>query len=202
VIAALDQGLRTLAATAAPGRPSPAQDLEDAPLTSAERRLSAALMRVNHAGEMAAQALYSGQALVARSETTRQHLRSAAQEERDHIAWCARRLAELGGRTSLLDPLWYAGSFCIGLAAGSLGDPASLGFVKETEHQVEAHLQDHLRRLPDADRKSSAILLRMAEDEAHHGTMASLAGGTSLPRLVRQSMAVGGGLLRRIALFL
>ncbi|HLF10474.1 MAG TPA: 2-polyprenyl-3-methyl-6-methoxy-1,4-benzoquinone monooxygenase [Gammaproteobacteria bacterium] len=202
MIAALDEGLRALAAAPTAARPSPARGLTDAPLTSAERRLSAALMRVNHAGEMAAQALYSGQALVARSQLTRQRLRKAAQEERDHLAWCAGRLAELGGRTSLLDPLWYAGSFCIGVAAGALGDPASFGFVAETERQVEAHLQDHLRRLPAADNKSSAILLRMAEDEAHHGTMASLAGGTTLPPLVRQAMALGGGLLRRIALFL
>jgi ubiquinone biosynthesis monooxygenase Coq7 len=202
LIAALDLGLRTLTSTPSPARPSPAQGLDEAPLTDAERRRSAALLRVNHAGEMAAQALYSGQALVARSATTRQQLHDAAQEERDHLAWCAERLAELGGRPSLLDPIWYAGSFCVGVAAGSLGDPASLGFVEETERQVEAHLQDHLERLPAADRKSNAILLRMAQDEAHHGTTARLAGGRNLPFLARRSMAFGGGLLRRIALFL
>ena len=202
LIAALDQGLRTLTSTPSSARPSPAQGLEEPPLTNAERRRSAALLRVNHAGEMAAQALYSGQTLVARSATTRQQLHDAAQEERDHLAWCAQRLAELGGHASLLDPIWYAGSFCVGVAAGSLGDPTSLGFIEETERQVEAHLQDHLKRLPAADGKSNAILLRMAEDEAHHGTTARLAGGRSLPFLARRGMAFGGGLLRRIALFL
>jgi ubiquinone biosynthesis monooxygenase Coq7 len=202
LIAALDEGLRALAAAPGAARPSPATEVENSTLTDDERRASAALLRVNHAGEMAAQALYSGQALVARSAATREHLRSAAQEERDHLAWCAERLHELGGRKSLLDPLWYAGSFCIGVAAGALGDRTSFGFVAETERQVEAHLHDHLARLPIADRKSSAILTRMAEDEAHHGTMASLAGGTDLPLPVRQGMALGGGFLRRVALFL
>ena len=172
------------------------------PLTSAHRRQSAALMRVNHAGEIAAQALYCGQALVARSAATRRQLDTAADEERDHLAWCAQRLRELGGRRSVLDPFWYAGSFCVGVLAGMRSDAASLGFVAETESQVEAHLQDHLRRLPEGDSKSRAILLRMSEDEAHHGTMASLAGGGELPWLARRAMALGGGLLRRIALFL
>lgn len=202
LIAALDDSLRALAAVPRSARPSPANAAEDSILTADERRASAALMRVNHAGEMAAQALYSGQALVARSGATREHLRNAAQEERDHLAWCSERLRELGGRTSLLDPLWYAGSFCVGVAAGALGDRSSFGFVAETERQVEAHLHDHLSRLPAADRKSNAILARMAEDEAHHGTMASLAGGTDLPLPVRQGMALGGGFLRRVALFL
>jgi ubiquinone biosynthesis monooxygenase Coq7 len=201
LIAALDEGLRTLAAGPGAARPSPAAGVEHSILTDDERRASAALMRVNHAGEMAAQALYSGQALVARSATTRAHLRNAAQEERDHLAWCAERLHELDGRTSVLDPLWYAGSFCIGVAAGALGDRTSFGFIAETERQVEAHLHDHLARLPLTDLKSTAILTRMAEDEAHHGTMASLAGGTDLPLPVRQGMALGGGLLRRVALF-
>ena len=153
------------------------------PLTSAHRRQSAALMRVNHAGEIAAQALYCGQALVARSAATRRQLDTAADEERDHLAWCAQRFEELGGRTSVLDPFWYAGSFCVGVLAGMRSDAVSLGFVAETESQVEAHLQDHLRRLPEGDSKSRAILLRMSEDEAHHGTMASLAGGAELPWL-------------------
>lgn len=202
LIGALDQALRTLAAPAVSARPSPARDLPEEPLTAAERRSSGALMRVNHAGEMAAQALYSGQALFARSPAVERQLRAAAQEERDHLAWCAARLEELGSRPSALDPLWYAGSFCIGATAGWCGDRVSLGFIEETERQVEAHLADHLQRLPAADRRSAAILSRMAADEAHHGTMASLAGGAPLPRPIRDLMSLGGGLLRRIALVL
>jgi 3-demethoxyubiquinol 3-hydroxylase len=200
LIATIDQGLRTLAAPPAAARPSPAEELPDVDLSADERSSSAALLRVNHAGEIAAQALYSGQALAARSADTRRHLRAAADEEHDHLAWCAARLEELGGRTSWLDPFWYAGSFCIGLAAGACGDRWSLGFVTETERQVEAHLHDHLQRLPVNDRKSTAILSRMAADEAHHGTTASLAGGAELPSVVRACMSFGGGVLRRIAL--
>jgi 3-demethoxyubiquinol 3-hydroxylase len=200
LIATLDEALRAVAARPNAARPSPAADVADAELTDEERRSSAALLRVNHAGEIAAQALYSGQALFARSEHTRKQLDSASREERDHLAWCAQRLEELGGRASLLDPLWYAGSFCIGMLAGASGDSLSLGFVAETERQVEAHLNDHLSRLPAADRKSRAILARMAEDEAHHGTTASLAGGAPLPPPIRRCMTVGGEMLRRIAL--
>jgi ubiquinone biosynthesis monooxygenase Coq7 len=201
LISAADQALRSLAARPAAVRPSPATDAPEADLTPDERRSSAALMRVNHAGEIAAQALYSGQSLLARSRVTRRQLGDAAREERDHLAWCAERIAQLGGRTSVFDPLWYAGSFGIGLLAACMGDRVSLGFVEETEKQVEAHLQDHLARLPRADAKSSAILHRMAQDEAHHRTMASLAGGASLPLPARRAMGFGGGLLRRIALF-
>jgi ubiquinone biosynthesis monooxygenase Coq7 len=200
LIGTIDQGLRTLATAATPARPSPADELPEPSLTDDERRLSAALLRVNHAGEIAAQALYNGQALVARSEQTRERLDTAANEEHDHLAWCAGRLTELGGRTSLLDPFWYLGSFCIGVVAGSLSDRQSLGFVAETERQVEAHLEDHLRRLPASDGKSRAILSRMAADEAQHGTMASVAGGAPLPSAVRACMSLGGGILRRIAL--
>jgi 3-demethoxyubiquinol 3-hydroxylase len=200
LIATLDEALRAVAARPSAARPSPAADMPEADLTDEERSSSAALLRVNHAGEIAAQALYSGQALFARSEHTRRQLQSASREERDHLAWCAERLDELGGRTSFLDPLWYAGSFCIGAIAGASGDSLSLGFVAETERQVEAHLNDHLGRLPAADRKSNAILTRMAEDEAHHGTMANLAGGAPLPSPIRRCMTVGGELLRRIAL--
>jgi ubiquinone biosynthesis monooxygenase Coq7 len=200
LIAALDDGLRALGGASHAARPSPAERVADAAeLSTEERRTSAALLRVNHAGELAAQGLYSGQALLARASQTRAQLRAAAREESDHLAWCAARLDELGGRPSLLAPFWYAGSFCIGLLAGSCGDELSLGFVAETERQVEAHLDDHLRRLPGADRKSNAILTRMAADEAHHGTMASLAGGTELPPPVRRCMAFGGEMLRRIA---
>jgi ubiquinone biosynthesis monooxygenase Coq7 len=159
-------------------------------------------MRVNHAGEIAAQALYVGQAIGARRPETRAHLLDAAREERDHLDWCRKRLDELGHRPSVLGPFWYAGSFCIGLAAGSFGDAVSLGFVSETERQVEAHIQDHLGRLPADDTKSRAILETMAADETHHGTTARLAGGVPLPFAIRRLMSVGGEILRRTAYFL
>lgn len=200
LFAALDQGLRALGAAPAAAEPSPAAGLPDTELSAAERRTAAALMRVNHAGEIAAQALYNGQALFARSPESRQLLEKAAREERDHLAWCAERIAELGGRPSLLTPAWYAGSFCIGMLAGLRSDGTSLGFVDETERQVEAHLRDHLGRLPHNDRKSAAILERMAADEARHGTTARLAGGAELPLPVKRCMSVGGEILRRIAL--
>jgi len=200
LVAALDQGLRAVAAPPVATRPSPAAELAEPPLSSDERRSSASLMRVNHAGEIAAQALYSGQALFARSESTRELLANAAREERDHLAWCASRVEELGGRTSRLTPFWYAGSFAIGVLAGLRADAESLGFVRETERQVEAHLRDHLQRLPAQDGKSVAILSRMAEDEVHHGTTAALAGGAELPAAIRGCMRVGGEILRRIAL--
>jgi ubiquinone biosynthesis monooxygenase Coq7 len=202
LIAAADQGLRAIAAGRRPARPSPAEPVSDAPLTDAERRTSGALMRVNHAGEIAAQALYTGQALVARSAAARQQLDRAATEELDHLAWCGERLRELGARPSLLDPVWYAGCFCVGMGAGIRGDALSLGFVAETEGQVEAHIQDHLRRLPAADAKSRAILTRMAQDEAQHRTMATLGGARELPWAARRAMALGGGLLRRISMIL
>jgi ubiquinone biosynthesis monooxygenase Coq7 len=203
LIATVDQALRTLAAAPLAARSSPADVIaEPAPLHPAERRRSAALLRVNHAGELAAQALYDGQALLARSESTRRQLLAAAGEERDHLAWCAQRLRDLGGRRSVLDPFWYAGSFCIGLAAAACGDRVSLGFVTETERQVETHLRDHLGRLPPDDRKSAAVLTQMAADETHHGTMAALAGGAELPAPIRRCMAIGGGILRRVAMIL
>jgi len=202
LIATFDDGLRAVGAAPIAARPSPAASVEDAELDAASRRASAALLRVNHAGELAAQGLYSGQALLARSSATREQLRAAAREESDHLAWCAARLDELGGSASALSPFWYAGSFCIGLLAASVGDRQSLGFLAETERLVEAHLDDHLRRLPVNDLKSRAILERMAADESHHGTMASLAGGTDLPLPVRRCMGLGGETLRRIAALL
>lgn len=200
LIAAADQALRTLSAPPAALRPSPAQHVADTVLGDDERRTSIELMRVNHAGEISAQALYTGQAVFARSPATQRHLLRAAAEEQDHLAWCWERLNELGGRTSHLGPFWYAGGFLLGLAAGAAGDDVSLGFVAETERQVEAHLQDHLSRIPESDAKSAAILQRMAEDEAHHGTTARLAGGVALPGPARSLMALGGGLLRRVSL--
>jgi ubiquinone biosynthesis monooxygenase Coq7 len=200
LITALDQGLRAIAAPPAATRPSPAAAFPEPALSATERRASAALMRVNHAGEIAAQALYNGQSLVARSEATRELLANAAREERDHLGWCAARLQELGDRPSLLTPLWYVGSFGVGVLAGLRNDTASLSFVHETERQVEAHLRDHLQRLPAHDAKSVAILARMAEDEALHGRSATLAGGAELPAAIRGCMKVGGEVLRRIAL--
>ena len=202
LIAALDQGLRAIAAPPAARRPSPAATKEEPALSADERRDSAALMRVNHAGEVAAQALYNGQALFARSEATYALLGAAAREERDHLAWCTARIEELGGRTSVLTPLWYLGSFGIGMLAGLRTDAESLGFVRETERQVEAHLRDHLRRLPARDEKSAAILSRMAEDEMQHGSTAELAGGAELSAAIRGGMKIGGEILRRIALIL
>jgi ubiquinone biosynthesis monooxygenase Coq7 len=202
LVAAVDQGLRAVAAPPVATRPSPAAALAEPRLSPDERRSSASLMRVNHAGEIAAQALYSGQALFARSESTRELLANAAREERDHLAWCASRVEELGGRTRRLTPFWYLGSFAIGVLAGLRADADSLGFVRETERQVEAHLRDHLQRLPAQDEKSVAILKRMAEDEVHHGTTAALAGGAELPAAIRGCMRVGGEILRRIALIM
>jgi ubiquinone biosynthesis monooxygenase Coq7 len=202
LIAIADQGLRTVATAPAARRPSPAVALAEAPLSAEDRARSAALMRVNRAGEIAAQALYLGQALFARTPATRRQLHDAAAEEYDHLAWCTERLTELGGRGSRLDPLWYAGCVGLGLLAGAIGDRASLGLVSETEIQVETHLGDHLARLPRDDLKSRAILTQMAADEARHGAAAQRAGGSELPALVRSLMALGGGFLRHIALVL
>lgn len=202
IVVAIDRRLKALSGQTEPTRSSPAHGVAESALSPPDRRNSIALMRVNHAGEVAAQALYHGQALLARSGKTREHLLDAADEERDHLAWCAERLEELGGRTSILGPLWYSGSFAIGLLAAGAGDRISLGFVAETERQVEAHLDDHLDRLPPEDAKSRAILLRMREEEARHGAAAQLGGGAQLPPAARRLMGIGGGLLRKIALLL
>jgi ubiquinone biosynthesis monooxygenase Coq7 len=171
-----------------------------APLTAAESAASARLLRVNRAGEIAAQALYSAQAVFARDPATRRQLQQAALEEIDHLAWCTTRLRELGGRPSRLDPFWYLGSAGIGALAGLAGDKLSLGFVAETERQVEAHIEDHLDRLPAADAKSRAILATMASDEMRHGSEATAAGGEAIREPVRTLMRLGGEILRRVAL--
>lgn len=182
LIADLDHALLTATARQTPaGRANPAADTESIALDATQRRHVAGLMRINHAGEVCAQALYLGQARVARDEATREHLLKAAQEEADHLAWCAQRLAELDDRPSLLNPLWYAGSYAIGMAAGLAGDGYNLGFVVETERQVEAHLEDHLRQLPEGDERSRRILLRMAEEESEHAEQAQAAGARALP---------------------
>ena len=191
-IGAADRALRALFAPAHASRPVPQPaspgDGLGTELSSDERRRAAALMRVNHAGEIAAQALYHGQAVAARSDATRKLLLDAAREETDHLAWCESRLKELDSRPSLLNPLWYAGSFFIGALAALAGDRASLGFVVETERQVEGHLDEHLGRLPAADLRSRAIVHQMRTDEAAHGANARAAGGVDLPAPVRALM--------------
>jgi len=189
-IAALDRALRAVFAPAGAQRPIPAPGPGQSTdtLSATERGESAALMRVNHSGELAAQALYHGQALMARSATTRAMLLAAAREESDHLAWCEARLAELNARPSLLNPLWYAGSFAIGALTALAGDRTSLGFVVETERQVEGHLDDHLGRLPVGDSRSRAILETMRAEEIAHGSTAAAAGGGRLPAPVRVLM--------------
>ena len=178
---------------------SPADGIADDGLDDGERRHSAGLMRVNHAGEVAAQALYQGQSLVARDAGTRTAMEQAAREENEHLVWCRTRLEELGSGPSRLDPLWYAGSLAIGAAAGLAGDRWSLGFVVETERQVVEHLDDHLSRLPDADHRSRALLRRMQADERHHATRASAAGGAPLPPVVRRAMRAASKVMTRTA---
>jgi 3-demethoxyubiquinol 3-hydroxylase len=195
LISTADKALRSVFAPARASRPLPvpssATGEGQAPatdLTDAERRESAALMRVNHTGEVAAQALYHGQAFVARSEKTREMLLQAAREETDHLAWCETRLSELQSRTSFLNPLWYAGSFAIGAVAATFGDRISLGFVAETERQVEGHLDSHLERLSPKDLRSRAIVEAMRTDEISHGMAARAAGGAELPAPARALM--------------
>jgi ubiquinone biosynthesis monooxygenase Coq7 len=194
LIGAFDRALRAVFAPAHGTRPVPGGP-GTPELSERERRHSAALMRVNHAGEVAAQALYHGQAFAARSGATYDLLEKAAQEETDHLAWCETRLSELGSRPSLLNPLWYAGSFALGLIAGSLGDRASLGFVAETERQVEGHLDSHLSSLPASDTRSRAIVEAMQTDEVAHGERALAAGGEELPTPVRTLMRYASGVM-------
>ncbi len=180
-------------------RPSPANDIPEPVLDEAERKHVAGMMRVNHAGEVAAQALYQGQALTSREAGVQQSMQQAAREEVDHLHWCRQRLRELDSHCSYLDPVWYAGSFMIGSLAGLVGDKWSLGFVAETERQVVEHLQSHLERLPEADQKSRRILEQMAEDEARHGTAALAIGGMDLPVPVKRAMRFCSRVMTRTA---
>ena len=180
-------------------RPNPAAGTADVVLDDAERRHAAGLMRVNHVGEVCAQALYVGQAAVARDPATRAALLAAAAEETDHLAWCAERLDELESRPSLLNPVWYAGSYAIGALAGLRGDGWNLGFVVETERQVEAHLHEHLEKLPPADLRSRAILEVMKDDEARHADKAEAQGARVLPQPVPTLMAAASNLMKAIA---
>jgi len=198
LIVAVDEGLRTLSGSAHPMRPSPTHEGQgsgDAP------EVSAGLMRVNHAGEVCAQALYSGQSLFARDDRVRAALRAAAAEERDHLSWCRSRLAELGARPSLLDPLWYAGSFGLGVVSGLAGDCWSMGFLAETEAQVERHLEGHLGRLPATDLRSRAVVEQMREDENRHGRMGRELGGRALPLPVKAAMRLASKVMTRTAYY-
>lgn len=198
-----DQAMRTLAGKPlVTGRPNPADDCEDEELGAASKTESMRLMRVNHAGEVAAQALYQGQALTARLETVRGRMEHAAEEENDHLDWCEQRVRELGGHVSHLNPFWYLGSFAIGATAGAIGDKWSLGFVAETEKQVIRHLEGHLQRIDPADRKSRAIIEQMKLDEAHHGAEAMRAGGAELPRPVQQLMKLTSRIMTGAAYWL
>ena len=196
----VDQAVRTVLGPPPPAsRPNPAEGLPDAPMTDRERRHAAGLMRVNHAGEIMAQGLYQGQALTARLEQVRDAMAQAAVEEFDHLAWCEQRLTELQDRPSVLGPVWYTGAFLLGAGAGLAGDRWSLGFVAETEAQVINHLEDHLGRLPPADRRSRAIIGQMKIDEAHHGAEAREAGGLPLPAPARGVMTMMSKVMTRTA---
>jgi ubiquinone biosynthesis monooxygenase Coq7 len=198
LIAGADRALRTVfAGSTASERENPAGNIAETVHEESERRHVAGLMRVNHAGEIAAQGLYQGQAATARLDSVRAAMDSAAEEENDHLAWCEQRLAELGSRPSILNPLWYAGSFAIGATAGAIGDKWSLGFVAETERQVVRHLEDHLDRLPSDDGRSRAILEQMKLDEEHHGATAEEAGGARLPAPIRNLMGVVSRVMTR-----
>ena len=198
LLQAADSALRALFAPATAVRNPPGLP-HAAPLAEADRRHVAGLMRVNHAGEISAQALYHGQALMARSAATREYLLQAAAEEGDHLAWCEQRLHELNARTSILNPLWYAGSFAIGAAAAALSDALSLGFLTETERQVESHLAEHLGQLPPDDQRSRRILETMQSDEIRHANTADARGAAELPQWARSGMALTSKIMTRLA---
>jgi ubiquinone biosynthesis monooxygenase Coq7 len=188
LISEFDRALRTVLAPARSVRPVPGSALPEADLDAGQKRHVAGLMRVNHCGEICAQALYQGQALTSRDPAIREALRGAADEETEHLAWTEQRIAELGGRKSLLNPLWYLGSLTLGLAAGALGDKWNLGFLAETERQVEAHLDGHLLSLPDGDGRSRAIVDQMRLDEIQHAETAIQYGAAELPSAVKKAM--------------
>jgi ubiquinone biosynthesis monooxygenase Coq7 len=199
LVIGFDRALRTLAGVSQSVRPIPGHQLLDAQMGDDERRHAAGLMRVNHTGEVCAQALYAAQSLVARDVDVRARFAQAAREEEEHLAWTQARLAELNDRPSWLNPLWYAGSFAIGLAAGVAGDRVNLGFVVETERQVEEHLTGHIEELPPADVKSRAIIEQMRDDEARHGAMAQAAGAADLPLPVKGLMRAAASVIKTLA---
>ena len=198
LLVAADEALRTLSHSIHPARPVPARD-RSVPASPASRELSAGLMRVNHTGEVCAQALYSGQALVAREPKVRDALEHAAAEERDHLAWCRARLGDLDARPSVLDPLWYAGSFALGLFSGLAGDRWSMAFLAETEAQVEQHLHGHLERLPADDAASRTIVEQMRDDEIRHGATGRALGAAELPQAVKSAMRAASRVMTRTA---
>lgn len=200
IIVEVEHALGTaLSATAHAMRASPAAGIAEGELDASQRDHAAGLMRVNHSGEVCAQALYRGQASVARDAATRTQLLRAAAEETDHLAWCGERLDALASRPSLLNPLWYAGSFAIGAVAALIDDRVSLGFVVETERQVEAHLGEHLEKLPPTDAASRAVVAQMQTDEARHGRLAQQAGGIELPPPIRALMRFASGVMKAVA---
>jgi len=198
-VIAADRVLKTLAGQYVPERASPGEAVADTPLDETGRAHAAGLMRVNHSGEVCAQALYEGQALVARDARVRDALLAAAREEEDHLAWCGERLKELDSRPSVLNPLWYGMSFAIGAATGLMGDKVSLGFVAATEDQVCRHLDRHMHDLPADDERSRAIVSQMRDDEARHGTAALEAGGTEFPQSVKDAMTLVSGVMTAAA---
>lgn len=199
LIGAADAALRTLFGPTVSRRPCPTLAVQNSELTEPERAHAAGLMRINHVGEVCAQALYTAQGLATRDETLRAHFRAASKEEADHLAWTQERLDELGDRPSRLNPLWYGGAFALGLIAGRLGDKISLGFVEETEAQVQTHLQSHLTQLPLADHASRAIVAQMRDDEARHGQEARLLGAQDLPQPVKALMRTAAKVMTTVA---
>jgi 3-demethoxyubiquinol 3-hydroxylase len=198
-LGAADNFLRSIATTPASSRPYPAKGIEEANLSDVEKRLSASLMRVNHSGEVAAQALYQGQALTTKTPEMAALLREAAVEEADHLNWTAKRLEALGSRPSVLSPFWYVGGLAIGAIAGRLGDRISLGFLAETERQVEQHLMEHMGRLPANDAASLAVVAQMKEDEAKHMNTALNHGGAELPKPIQMAMRASGKVMTTVA---
>ena len=188
LIIEFDKGLKTLTASAHSVRPHPDKNIQETELSAEEKRHALGLMRVNHCGEVCAQALYNGQSLTAKNPQIVDALQQASKEETEHLAWCEKRIHELGGHTSLLNPIWYAGSFTLGAIAGAIGDKWNLGFLAETEHQVGAHLEKHLHELPASDEKSRAILEQMKTDEAQHADTAIGLGGAELPAPIKAAM--------------
>ena len=199
LILEFDRALRAIAGVAHASRPSPAERLPEQPVSEEERAHAAALMRVNHVGEVCAQALYQGQALTAREPAARAALEKAAREEEDHLAWSAERIRELGGRPSLLNPLWYAGAFAMGAFAGALGDKWNLAFLAETERQVEEHLGGHLEALPQDDRRTRAVVEAMRADEARHRASALGLGAAELPAPVKRAMRLASKVMTTVA---
>ena len=199
LILEFDRALRAVAGVVQASRPSPAQQVPETPVNEDQRAHAAALMRVNHVGEVCAQALYQGQALTARNAAARETLEHAAREEQDHLAWSAERIRELGGRPSLLNPLWYAGAFAMGAAAGALGDKWNLAFLAETERQVEEHLSGHLESLPQDDQRTRAVVEAMRADEARHRASAVELGAAELPEPVRRAMRLASKVMTTVA---